>query len=208
MGARLYDKTPAILGGHELVDEALPKFNTIGDEELTAVIGQLSSVFALSGYIGGVYKGGYFVETLEGKFSEAIRCKNSVAFNSATSGLLAAAYAIDLGPGDEFIVSPFTMSATAAAPAFLGATPVFVDIEPVTFCIDPEKVKSAITAKTRAIFATNLFGHPAQLAVLRKLADANNLFLIEDAAQSPFAMEGKKFAGTVGHIGVFSLNVH
>lgn len=128
--------------------------------------------------------------------------------NSATSGLLAAAAVIDLRPGDEFIVSPFTMSATAACGAFLGAIPVFADIEGDTFGLDPLKVRERITKATRAIFVTNLFGHPAHLTSLRELAHEHKLFLIEDNAQSPFAMELDQFAGTIGDIGVFSLNVH
>lgn len=206
--APVFSRVPAILGGAQIVREWLPKFQTYNERELTAALVQISCNHPMSGHLGGVHKGGYFVETLEEKFSDTFHVKHSVSVNSATSGLLAAAQAIELGPGDEFIVSPFTMSATAAAPAFLGATPVFVDVSPITCCIDHKQVECAITAKTRAIFATNLFGHPAELTILRKLADSRGLFLIEDNAQAPFAMEGKKFAGTVGHIGVFSFNVH
>jgi len=83
-----------------------------------------------------------------------------------------------------------------------------VDIEPDTFCLDPNLVRAAITSKTRAIIAVDLFGHPAALRELRKLADEHGIYLIEDAAQAPLATEGGQFAGTIGHIGVFSLNYH
>jgi len=100
------------------------------------------------------------------------------------------------------------MSATVMAPLFYGGIPVFVDVEPETFCLDPEKVRAAITPKTRAIFAVNMFGHPAHLREMRQLADEKGIYLIEDAAQSPLASDGGRYSGTIGHIGVFSLNYH
>jgi dTDP-4-amino-4,6-dideoxygalactose transaminase len=113
-----------------------------------------------------------------------------------------------VSPGDEVIVPPTTMSASAMAPLFYGGIPVFVDIEPGTFCLDVEKVKEAITPRTRAILVVNIFGHAAQLAELRALSDAHDIVLIEDNAQGPLATEDGRFAGTIGHIGVFSLNYH
>ncbi|MBZ0147682.1 MAG: DegT/DnrJ/EryC1/StrS family aminotransferase, partial [Pseudorhodoplanes sp.] len=111
-------------------------------------------------------------------------------------------------PGDEVIVPAWTMSATAMAPLIYGGIPVFVDIESETFCIDPAAVEAAITPRTRAILAVNLFGHPAQLARLRRLADERGVFLVEDNAQAPLAAEDGRSAGTIGHIGIFSLNYH
>lgn len=116
--------------------------------------------------------------------------------------------AIGVGPGDEVIVPPLTMSATAMAPLVYGGIPVFADIDPVTFCLDPIAVERAISTRTRAILAVNLFGHPAPLAKLRQLAEDKGLWLVEDNAQGPLAMEGACYAGTIGHIGVFSLNYH
>ena len=94
------------------------------------------------------------------------------------------------------------------APLIYGAIPVFVDVEPETFCLDIDAVNSAIGPRTRAIMAVNLFGHTARLGELRSLADERGLLLIEDSAQSPLASEAGRLAGTVGHIGVFSLNFH
>ena len=100
------------------------------------------------------------------------------------------------------------MSATAAAPLGYGAIPVFADIEDDTFCLDVEAVKEKINDKTYAIIATNLFGHPAKLRKLRNLCDSHGIYLIEDAAQCPMSKEGLEYSGTIGHIGVFSLNYH
>jgi dTDP-4-amino-4,6-dideoxygalactose transaminase len=121
---------------------------------------------------------------------------------------MAAVGAVGVGPGDEVIVPATTMSATAVACLFYGGIPVFADIEDETFCIDPASVEAAIGPRTRAIIAVNLFGHPARLAELRELADSRGIALIEDAAQSPLSFEGGRRAGTIGHIGVFSLNYH
>lgn len=154
----------------------------------------------LSGYLGGERHGGYWVERLEEEWCQTFDCNHAVAVNSATSGLLAACVAADIYAGDTVATTPFTMSATAAAPAFLGAKVEFADIDLSTYCIDPEKIDN----EPRAIIATNLFGHPAPLGRLWN----KKTFLIEDNAQAPFAMEGGRYTGTIGNVGVFSLNVH
>ena len=116
--------------------------------------------------------------------------------------------AIGISPGDEVIIPPTTMSATAMAPLVYGGIPVFADIENKTFCIDPVKVEEKINKNTKAIIAVNLFGHPAQLKKLKNIAKKYNIYLIEDNAQAPLALENGKYCGTVGDIGVFSLNYH
>src|SRR6266705_3294529 len=116
--------------------------------------------------------------------------------------------AIGIEHGDEVIVSPYTMSATASVPKILGASIIFADIERETFCLDPVEVHNAITRKTKAVIVTNLFGHPAHLRELRDICDGHGVYLIEDNAQAIFAKEYGVYAGTIGHIGVFSLNVH
>ena len=94
------------------------------------------------------------------------------------------------------------------APLIYGAIPIFVDIDKETFCMNIDDVKKKITKKTKAILTVNLFGHPAKLKELKKLAKKNKIFLIEDNAQGPLATEGGTYAGTIGDIGVFSLNYH
>lgn len=159
----------------------------------------------LSGYLAGDMRGGKQVCALEDAWSETFHVRHSIAVNSATSGLLAAAFAVGLKPGYQFIVSPMTMSATAAAPMFTGATPIFRDVEDETFGIEP----APISGEIRAIFSTNLFGHAGRLGHALMRTSTAPLFHVEDNAQSPFArFENGKYTGTLGHIGVFSLNVH
>lgn len=146
--------------------------------------------------------------SLEKEWADAFAIEHAVAVNSATSGLLAACMAAEIKPGDEVITTPYTMSATAAAPAVLGARIRFGDIEPDTYCLDPREVANCITSKTKAVIVTNLFGCPAHLHELRDICDNRGVLLIEDNAQAIFAKEYGKYTGTIGHMGVFSLNVH
>ncbi|MNR75305.1 UDP-4-amino-4-deoxy-L-arabinose--oxoglutarate aminotransferase [compost metagenome] len=200
----------AILGGDPVLPHPLPAYPSVGRAEQDAVArvvesGILSSFY---GTWGDQYMGGPKIRAFEEQWSERFRVKHAVSVNSATSGLFAAMGAIGIQPGDEVIVPPYTMSATVMAPLIYGGIPVFVDIEPETFCLDPEAVRRAITPRTKAILVVNLFGHPAKLHELMAIAQEHGLKLVEDNAQGPLAMEGDQYAGTVGHIGVFSLNYH
>ena len=202
--------TLALLGGRPVISGPLEPYNTIGGGEVEAVSRVIRSG-RISSFIGAWcedFDGGPEIKAFEKAWAERFNCKYAISVNSNTSGLIAALGAIRVGPGDEVIVPPLTMSATVMAPLFYGAIPVFVDVEPDYFCLDPVKVREAITPMTRAILAVDLFGHPAELLELRKLADEKGIYLIEDAAQAPLAEESGHFAGTVGHIGVFSLNYH
>jgi dTDP-4-amino-4,6-dideoxygalactose transaminase len=200
----------ALLGGTATVKGPLARFNTIGAEERRRVNEVLDSGL-LSGFYGSwgeEFLGGPAVRAFESAWARRVGAAHAVSVNSNTSGMVAAMGAIGISPGDEVIVPPYTMSATAMAPLFYGGIPVFADVEDTTYCLDVAKVTAAITPRTRAILVTNLFGHPGPLAELRKLADAHGLYLVEDNAQGPFATEHGRHAGTIGHIGVFSLNVH
>ena len=200
----------AILGGSAVIERPLKPFRTIGEEERLAVDAVMRSG-TLSGYVGAwceEFDGGPVVRDFEEKFGSVFRSPHAIAVNSNTSGLIAAIGAVGVAPGDEVIVPPCTMSATAMAPMIYGGVPVFVDIEDETFCLDLDAVEAAITPRTRAIVVVNIFGHPGRLAELRALCDARGIFLIEDNAQGPLAHENGAFCGTVGHIGVFSLNYH
>lgn len=200
----------ALFGGPKAVTRTFAPYPSVGPAEAAAVAKVFESGI-LSGYYGSwgpEFLGGPLVKKFEAAWSERFRIAHTVSVNSATSGLIAAMGAVGVTPGSEVIVPPYTMSATAVAPLFYGGIPVFVDIEPDTFSLDLEGVKKAITPKTKAIIAVNLFGHPARLAELRKLADDNGIFLIEDNAQSILAKENDRYAGTIGHISVFSLNYH
>jgi perosamine synthetase len=200
----------AVLGGKPVIGRIFPTYRSIGEEEVKAVTNVARSG-CLSGFYGSwgdEFFGGPMVKQFEEAWSRKFGVKHTVSVNSATSGLFAAMGAIGVEPGDEVIVPPFTMSATAMAPIIYGGIPVFVDIEPDTFCLDLDAVMQAITRRTKAILVVNLFGHPAHLAELRKIADEHGIFIVEDNAQAPMAMESGRYAGTIGHIGVFSLNYH
>jgi perosamine synthetase len=200
----------AIAGGDPALNEALAPYNSIGREEIQAVT-EVMETGTLSGFLGtwnDQFLGGTLVRQFETAWSRRFRCGFAVSFNSATSALFAAIGAIGIGPGDEVIVPPYTMSATAMAPLIYGGIPVFADIEAQTFCIDPESVRANLSNRTKAIIAVNLFGHPARLHELRSIADQHGIKLIEDNAQSPLASENGQPSGTIGHLGIFSLNYH
>lgn len=200
----------AVFGGAPVIDKPLPAYRSMGEAEIIEVMEVMRSD-QLSGFYGSAgpeYLGGPKVRDFEARWCERFGTRHCVSVNSATSGLFAAMGAIGVSPGDEVIVPPWTMSATAMAPLIYGGIPVFADVEPETFGLDPEAVRQAITAKTKAILVVNLFGHPARLAELRDIADEHGLSLIEDNAQSPLASEHGRACGTIGDIGVFSLNFH
>ena len=200
----------AILGGPPAVTNPLKLSNIIGEEERLAVDAVMQSGI-LSGFYGSPgpeFFGGPQVIELESKWAKMFSVKHAISVNSGTSGLVAALGAVGIGPGDEVIVPSTTMSATAIAPLAYGAIPVFSDIEKDTFCLDLEYVESVVTPRTKAVIVVNLFGHPAQLRLLRDFCDKHNIYLIEDNAQGLLAKEDGHLAGTVGHIGVFSLNYH
>lgn len=200
----------ALLGGKPVRARPLPVYTTIGAAEKAAVMAVLDSG-ELSGFVaspGDQFWGGREVRALERAFCARFGTRHAVAVNSATSGLHCAVAATGAGPGDEVIVPPYTMSASATAILMTGAVPVFADIEAETFCLDPDAIEAAITPRTRGIMAVNLFGHPAPLLRLREIADKRGLFLIEDNAQAPGARCHGRYTGTIGDMGVFSFNRH
>jgi dTDP-4-amino-4,6-dideoxygalactose transaminase len=129
----------------------------------------------------------------------------TVAVNSGTSGLHLGLLAAGVGPGDEVLVPSFTFAATANSVALTGATPVFVDIEPDYFCIDPVAAESAVTERTVGIMPVHLYGHPADMAAITALAKKHHLKVFEDAAQAHGASLGGRMVGTYGDFAMFSL---
>lgn len=144
------------------------------------------------------------IDQFESSVAEYIGTKYAVMFNSGTSALHAALLAHGIGVGDEVIVPSFTFIATANAPLFVGARPVFADIEERTFGLDPESVREKITPKTKAIIPIHYGGLPCQIKELRKIADENDLILIEDAAEAFGAKIGSQKVGTFGHSAMLS----
>lgn len=185
--------------------DRMPLFGMVGRSEKVNLEHAMRR--PLSGYLGGIrHSTGYFINQLSDRWCITFGCKHAIPCNSATSGLLAACIAIGLKPNDAVWTTAYSMSATAACAKVLGADVRFVDIETIRYSLNMNM--ASVNGIPKAIIVTNLFGHPAYLAAMRAWCDSNKVWMIEDAAQSPFAMEGNKYAGTVGHIGVFSLNVH
>ena len=200
----------SILGGSPVIQDPLKPYRSLGTEELEAVIEVVRSD-CLSGFYGSWqdgFLGGPKVRAFEEAWAKKFGVRHVISVNSNTSGLYAAVGAAGVGPGDEVIVPCTTMSATAMAPLIYGGIPVFADIDEDSFCLDLENVCHNLTDKTKAIIAVNLFGQAAPLMELRKLCDQRGIVLIEDNAQAPLATEQGRYCGTVGHIGVFSLNYH
>ncbi len=200
----------ALRGGSPVRSRPFPPPPGVGTAERRAVSEVLESG-VLSEFVGewvDAFWGGPRVRGMEAAWRERFGTRYAVAMNSATSALYAAVAAAGIGPGDEVIVSPYTMSASATCALVNGAIPVFADVEPETFGLDPASVRARITPRTRAIVVVDIFGCPARLDEIMSIATEHGLVVIEDAAQAPGALYHGRAAGTVGHIGVFSLNYH
>lgn len=144
------------------------------------------------------------VEAFEKEAAAATGAAFAVGCSSGTDALILALHAVGVGPGDEVIVPPFTFFATASAVARLGAKPVFADIDPVTFNIDPSQVAARITERTRAVIPVHLFGQCCDMGPIRRVAADNRVYVVEDAAQSQGAEYGGVPCGTLGEIAAFS----
>ncbi len=144
------------------------------------------------------------VEAFEREIAAYSACQYGIGVSSGTDALLVALMAIDIQPGDEVITSPYTFFASVGSIARLGARPVFVDIDPLTYNLNPARIESVITPRTRAIIPIHLFGQMVDMDSILEIAARQNLFLIEDAAQAIGAEYKGKRAGSLGHLGCFS----
>ncbi len=153
---------------------------------------------------GWVSANGHFITDFESKFAEFCGSKYAVACSNGTTALHLAIECLDIGPGDEVIMPTFTYIATANAVAYSGAKPVFVDVEPHTWNIDPDKIEDAITPRTKAILPVHIYGLPANMDNIIDIAKKYNLYVIEDAAEAHGAKWGDKSVGAIGNIGSFS----
>ena len=200
----------AVSGGEPVIAEPFPPYRSLGDEE-TAAANRVLRSGVLSAFIGAAgpgFLGGPEVQALEREAAERFGVRHVVSVNSWTSGLVAAVGAIGIEPGDEVIVTPWTMVATATAILHWNGIPVFADIDPASFNLDPARVEAAITPRTRAILCADIFGQSADITALRAIADRHGLRLLTDTAQAPGALLAGRSAGTAADIGGFSLNYH
>jgi dTDP-4-amino-4,6-dideoxygalactose transaminase len=160
---------------------------------------------AVSPLLGSAsFVGGEPVARFEQAFAEAHAIPHAVTVKSGTAALHLALTAMGIGPEDEVIVPAYTFIATAAAVAHTQATPVFVDVDPTTACMDPEAVVAAVTSRTRALIPVHLYGHPAPMEELSALAREHGLRILEDCAQSHFGTLNGTKTGTLGDAGAFS----
>lgn len=197
-------------GGRPLQPKALPPYISVGAEEEAAAV-RVMRTGRLSQFVAAGDKrfyGGPEVRGFEAAVGSLIGVEHAASFNSATSGLVAAVGALDLGPGDEVIVPAQTMSASAAAVLAYRAIPIFADVDPLTYCLDPVSVRKRISSQTKALVIVHLYGHPANMDELLGIAREHDLRVIEDCAQSPLAVYKGRQTGSFGDISVFSLNLH
>jgi dTDP-4-amino-4,6-dideoxygalactose transaminase len=171
------------------------QYQTIGTEVDAAVLAVLAS---------GAYIGGPGVQAFEQEFAAYVGTSEAVGCNSGTDALYLALKILGIGAGDEVITSPFTFIATAEMVSAVGAKPVLVDIDADTYNIDLQQIAAAITPRTKAIMPVHLFGRPVDMTALMSIANAHNLKVIEDCAQSTGAEWAGQKTGNIGHVGCFS----
>jgi dTDP-4-amino-4,6-dideoxygalactose transaminase len=200
----------ALHGGPKSITHSFRRFNPIGQEEVNAAKAVVEGG-VLSQFLGAWHPdfyGGPKVQEFERHCREYFGVRHAITVNSWTSGLIAAVGAIGIEPGDEVIVSPWTMCATATAILQWNAIPVFADIEAETFCLDPASVEANITPYTKAIMAVDIFGHTANMDALMGIARKRGLKVISDSAQAPGVTYHGEVGGTQADVGGYSLNYH
>jgi dTDP-4-amino-4,6-dideoxygalactose transaminase len=154
--------------------------------------------------VSGNFIMGPNVDAFEKEIASYLGVGHAITLNSGTDALHLALRALGVGPGDEVITTPHTFVATTEAIGMVGATPVFVDIDPATYTIDPAAIGRAVTSRTRAILPVHLYGLPADLDAIVEIAQRRGIYVVEDCAQAIGAEVGGRKAGSLGHIGCFS----
>lgn len=200
----------AILGGTPIRTKDFPNRVSMGSEEKSAALRVLDSD-VLSGFVGAggkFFNGGKEVIEFENLWAQTYGFKNAISVNSLTTGLQTAVGAVGIEPGDEVICSPYSMSASATAVLFYGGIPIFADLDPNRFTLAPASIESSITPRTKAILVVHLFGYPADMDAIMKIAVKHGLKVIEDAAQAPGIYYKGRPVGAIGDVGGFSLNFH
>ena len=186
----------AIEGGRPVRRKKLPEYHAIVDNrEIRAVTKVLKS---------DTWRRGPVVEQYENDLKKYFGVNHALAVSDGTAALHVAMSALDLGPGDEVITTPYTFLASASAALYQNAIPTFADIDPNYYNLDPAEAERAITDRTKGIVVVHLAGHPADMDGFRGVAEKNGLWLIEDTAQASGAAYKGRLAGTMGSVGTFS----
>jgi len=204
-----------LYGGNKIINFKFKKYNSIGKEELVAATKVIKSGH-LSSFVGSwpssdgrsSFYGGKKVLEFENQICKFFNVKYAVTVNSWTSGLVIAVGALDIEPGDEIIVSPWTMCASVTCIINWLAIPIFADINKDTFNLDPDDVEKKITKRTKAIILPDIFGHPADIEKFLRIKKKYNLKIITDNAQSIGAKFKNKYVGGFFDMGGFSFNHH
>jgi len=178
-----------------------PDFIPVAEPDLGPLEERYVMEAVRSGWVSSI---GAFIDRFEKGFADYCGARHAIMLSNGTVAIHLCLVARGIGPGDEVIVPDLTFVATASAVKHAGATPVLVDVDPATYCIDPQHVESAITPRTKAIIAVHLFGHPANMTALREIADRHGLFLVEDAAEAHGARWLGKAVGGLGDAATFS----
>jgi perosamine synthetase len=170
-------------------------------------VGGNEAKYALEAIQTGWIGTGPFLKRFEQDFAELCGARAAIACANGTMALHLALRALDLQPGDEVIIPSFTYVATANAVKFCGAEPVFVEVSPQTWCIDPEQIEAAITPRTKGIIPVDLYGHPADVDAINRLAKIYGLWVVEDAAEAALARYKGRPVGSLAQITTFSFHV-
>ncbi|MGA3406547.1 MAG: DegT/DnrJ/EryC1/StrS family aminotransferase [Candidatus Bathyarchaeia archaeon] len=186
----------ALEGGRPVRRSKFPEYHAIADQrEIRAVTKVLRS---------DTWRRGPVVEQYERDLEKYFRVKHALAVSDGTAALHVAMAALNLGPGDEIVTTPYTFLASASAALYQNAIPVFADIDPDSYDLDPVQAEKAITDHTKGIVVVHLAGHPADMDPFREIAKKRGLWVIEDTAQASGALYKDRLAGTNGDVGTFS----
>ena len=196
----------AALGGEKAVDGTfeLPTWPQVGEQEISAVSDALEASESDISYLTS-YAGGPATESFEEAFAETIGTEHAIATNGGGSALHIAIMAAGVKAGDEVIVSGYTWGQTVSCILQQNAIPVYADIDPETYTLDPESIKEEITSRTEAIVVVHLYGHPAEMDEIMQIAEEHEITVIEDCAQATGATYKGERVGSIGDIGCFSI---
>ena len=197
-------KNLALLGGNPVLKrpQKLPFAQTTAEDKAAVIKCFENNSF--SAFRAGDYEGGEYIKKFEKSICDSFNSDYAVSFDTWSNGIVASLMSLGIGPKDEVLIAPYTMTSCATSIMSCGATPVFCDVDLNTGCISPDSIIKNITPQTKAIFVVHLFGLPAAMDDIMKIATSHNLYVFEDCAQAPLASVNNSLCGTMGDIGGFS----